>query len=250
MLCFSKFLKCLSLSPASSPRWSIAFVSPFTAQSSHLYGAQSDSSAFYNRGGIHSAIGNIQTLAHVLSNCSVSLDQGRLTWRHDSVLSTIIHVLRSSLIPDSVFYSDVLGHQAPHGGTIPPHILVTSLRPDIVVIKEDVREIIIFELTCPWDSNIERSHTYKEEKYAPLVADLSQNYRVFCFSFEVSVRGQVTKANKERLKAFVFRCCSDPKRNFKSLLDNSSKASLLSSYSILSARREPSWSSPAPLIIK
>ena len=194
--------------------------------------------------------GNIQTLAHVLSNCSVSLDQGRLTWRHDSVLSTIIHVLRSSLIPDSVFYSDVLGHQAPHGGTIPPYILVTSLRPDIVVIKEDVREIIIFELTCPWDSNIERSHTYKEEKYAPLVADLSRNYRVFCFSFEVSVRGQVTKANKERLKAFVFRCCSDPKRNFKSLLENCSKASLLSSYSLFSARREPSWSSPAPLIIK
>ena len=80
-------------------------------------------------------------------------------------------MLRSSLTPESVFSSDVLGHQARHGGTIPPHILVTRLRPDIVVIKKAACEVIIFELTCPWDSNIERSHTLKEEKYAPLVAD-------------------------------------------------------------------------------
>ena len=34
--------------------------------------------------------GNIQTLAHVLSNCSIAPDQGRFTRRHNSVLSTII----------------------------------------------------------------------------------------------------------------------------------------------------------------
>ena len=49
--------------------------------------------------------GNIQTLVHTLSNCLVALDQGRFTWRHDSVLSSIIHVLRSSLAPDMVFFS-------------------------------------------------------------------------------------------------------------------------------------------------
>ena len=30
--------------------------------------------------------GNIQTLLHVLSNCNISLEQGRYTWRHNSVL--------------------------------------------------------------------------------------------------------------------------------------------------------------------
>ena len=39
------------------------------------------------------------------------------------------------------------------------------------------------------------SHAYKEEKYAPLIADLSLNYAVFHFSVEVSARGQVTKSN-------------------------------------------------------
>ena len=70
---------------------------------------------------------------------------------------------------------------------------------------------MLLELTCPWDTNISRSHDFKEEKYAPLVADLSRDYKVFHFSIEVSVRGQVSKGNRARLKAFVYRCCRDPK---------------------------------------
>ena len=58
------------------------------------------------------------------------------------------------------------------------------------------------------DGNVDRSHDYKEEKYAPLVADLSRSYRTYHFSIEISVRGQVTGANKSRLKAFVYRVCS------------------------------------------
>ena len=70
--------------------------------------------------------GNIQTLAHVLSNCSVALDQGRLTWRHDSVLFTIINIVRPHLIAGKQLFSDLPGLQAPHGGSIPPHILTTN----------------------------------------------------------------------------------------------------------------------------
>ena len=33
----------------------------------------------------------IQTQLHVFSNCKVALEQGRYTWRHDSILLTIIH---------------------------------------------------------------------------------------------------------------------------------------------------------------
>ena len=66
---------------------------------------------------------------------------------------------------------------------------MTPLRPDVFLINEDSREIVVFELTCPWESNIERNHTYKEGKYAPLVADLSRNFKVFHFSVEVAARG-------------------------------------------------------------
>ena len=83
--------------------------------------------------------GNIQTLAHVLSNCAVFLDQGRFTWRHDSILMSIIDIVRPKLRAGFVLFSDRPGLQAPHGGTIPPHIIVTSFRPDLVLLDEAAR---------------------------------------------------------------------------------------------------------------
>ena len=63
----------------------------------------------------------------------------------------------------------------------------------------------MFELTCPWDSNITRSHNYKTEKYSPLISDLSHNYVVSFYSVEVSARGQISKENLLRLNSFVLR---------------------------------------------
>ena len=147
-----------------------------------------------------------------------------------------------------VLYSDMPGYQAPHGGTIPPHILPTALKPDIFIFSQTSLEVIIFELTCPWDSNVDRSHTFKSEKYAPLVSDLASNRVVSFFAVEVSARGQLTKSNQSRLKSFLLKCCDNPGTLSKSLIRVASKAALLSSYSIFSARREPSWEDPAPLI--
>ena len=36
--------------------------------------------------------------------------------------------------------------------------------------------------------NVQRSHDYKEEKYAPLVADLSRDFKVYNYSVEISAR--------------------------------------------------------------
>ena len=193
--------------------------------------------------------GNIQTLAHVLSNCSTALNQGRLTWRHYSVLTSMINLIRPHLKPGMILYSDMPGYQAPHGGTIPPHILVTSLKPDVFVFNSQSLEVIVLELTCPWDTNIARSHDFKQEKYAPLIADLSQSRIVSFFPVEVSARGQVTKENRSRLQSFIIKCCVNPKGIAKSLVRVSSKAALLSSFSIFSARGEPSWENPAPLTV-
>ena len=194
--------------------------------------------------------GNVETLAHILSNCSTALHQGRLTWRHNSVLCSIIKVMQPLLKDGLRLYADVSGFQAPHGGTIPPHIFVTALKPDIVIFSETSQEIVLFELTCPWDSNIVRSHDFKSEKYAPLVADLSGIFIVHFFSVEISARGHVTKENQSRLKSFLFRTCNGTAGIAKSLIRICSKAALLSSYSIFSARREPTWEDPPPLIVR
>ena len=146
-------------------------------------------------------------------------------------------------------FSDLPGCQAPHGGTVPPHVLVTALKPDIVIVSENSLEVIVFELTCPWDTNIARSHNYKTEKYAPLVADLAQTRVVSFFSIEVSARGQLTKENRSRLKCFLMKSCNGSNALFKSLVNFASKASLLTSYSIFSARKEPTWEDPSPLVV-
>ena len=184
------------------------------------------------------------------SNCSSALDQGRYTWRHNSVLLYIVEMVGRNLKGGFSLFLDLDGFLAPHGGVIPPHILATTLKPDLFVINELSKEIVIIELTCPWDSNIERSHTYKQEKYATLVADLSRDFRVRYYPIEVSVRGQVSGRNKSRFKSFLFDCCSDPKPLLKPAIIACSKISLLCSFSIFSARKEPAWNSPSPLRVR
>ena len=111
---------------------------------------------------------------------------------------TIITIIRPHLTADKQLFSDLPAFQAPqwgpHGGTIPPHVIVINLHPDLIIIINEVkREVVVIELTCPWDSNIERCHNHQEEKYAPLIADSSRDFRTFHFSFKVSARGQITK---------------------------------------------------------
>ena len=45
--------------------------------------------------------------------------------------------------------------------TIPPEVLVTSTRPDLVIHYSDANVIKIIELTVPFETNIEKEHTFK-----------------------------------------------------------------------------------------
>ena len=65
--------------------------------------------------------GNRETLHHVLNHCSIALDQGRFTWRHNNVLHHIVEVARSGIhrnaevVSDTVIYSDLAGDARPAG---------------------------------------------------------------------------------------------------------------------------------------
>ena len=141
------------------------------------------------------------------------------------MLSTIVSCVRPKLLEGFSLFADLEGFCAPHGGVIPPHILVTNLKPDLFIVSESAKIIVLMELTCPWDRNIERSHEFKREKYAPLVNDLSRNFTVFYFPIEVSVRGQISKGNRARFKAFLFRCCQEPRMTHSTMMKITSKAS-------------------------
>ena len=183
-----------------------------------------------------------QTLSHILSYCGSALEQGRYTWRHNSVLRTIYDFISPSLKADFELFADLEGLGAGNGGTIPPDILVTNQRPDLFLVNRQLRKVVLFELTVPWDSNIESSHDLKVRKYSPLVNDLSVAFNVEVFCFEVSVRGQLTKVNKARVKSFLWQISGQRRPSAVKLIANISKAALLSSFSIFSARNEPMWS--------
>jgi hypothetical protein len=89
-----------------------------------------------------------QMLFHVLVHCKHTLDQRRLTRRHNFVLNHIAGCLKSALVGKSMveLYCDLDGLQAPGGGSIPVDVMVQAQRPDLVRLR-----IALVELTCPWN---------------------------------------------------------------------------------------------------
>ena len=85
-----------------------------------------------------------QTQHHILNNCNAAVTQKRLTWRHDSVLHTIVHHL--GILKDKGFtiLADLPGFQS-------PNTIFESLRPDIVLCTNTI--IYAIELTICFETN-------------------------------------------------------------------------------------------------
>ena len=96
---------------------------------------------------------NHGTLEHILNFCSVSLNQGRFTWRHNSVLNHLTTTIIENKPENLEIYSDISGLDI-NGGTIPPDVLVTTSRPDLVLLNRSERKIYLMELTCSFEPNI------------------------------------------------------------------------------------------------
>ena len=74
--------------------------------------------------------------------------------------------------------------------SLPPKIVITKLRPDIVMYSNKEKMVILIELTVPWEDRFEESHQLKSAKYAGLVSDITSNgWRSQCFPVEVGTRG-------------------------------------------------------------
>ena len=136
-------------------------------------------------------------------------------------------------------YLDLEGYSVA-GGTIPPHILVTSQRPDLVVVWEDMKKILLVELTVPFETNVQDAHDRKCERYKDLLSDLRETeYSVFYEAIEIGARGHVSKENKTRLKIIIDMCkCDIRPRNF---ISDISKHALLSSFVIFYSRKDQHW---------
>ena len=152
------------------------------------------------------------TLHHILVNCPFALNQGRYTWRHDSILQDLDYALRklvttfNSRKPRSFAEVARKDYKASfvRAGTrkkmsapssplrlldfandwkmqidlndnklvFPPIICSTNLRPDIVLWSPLSRTVILLELTCCAEEGTENAHVRKEARYADLMSEI------------------------------------------------------------------------------
>ena len=113
-----------------------------------------------------------ETLQHVVSSSNSYLQDGRYTWRHNSVLlhiaTTLSSVVHSSLFADLPIFPS------------PSLITGESLRPDLVLVLNNTSAYLL-ELTVGFESNIKINSDRKAAKYHPLITDLQRSYSTVKF---------------------------------------------------------------------
>ena len=57
----------------------------------------------------HLCSSNRATTAHILNGCPIAVEQGRYTWRHDSILLKLLKGLKQMLQPVDKLYGDLTG---------------------------------------------------------------------------------------------------------------------------------------------
>ena len=172
------------------------------------------------------------TLAHTLSACAGSLQ--RYTWRHNQVLEPIARRTEEQCLSQALEEKEQAPHEdmmfvregaepstikkqkekqvrrskllAEHedwqmvtdlGGmmSFPQHIAITNLRPDIVVWSDQGKEVLLVELTVPWEENMEVAHERKMAKYDPLRMDIERKgWKCRVLPIEMGCRGYASRA--------------------------------------------------------
>ena len=96
-----------------------------------------------------------EALLHVCSGCKAYLEQGRYTWRHDSILNFLVMTFQS--VHASVIYADLPGF-------ISPSVITgDNLRPDLLLVLPNTC-LYILELTVAFESNIRKNSHQKHKK--------------------------------------------------------------------------------------
>ena len=170
------------------------------------------------------------SLRHILSNCQVSLEEGLYTWRHNEILKVLSVALKNAVekanqakpanalaMISFVKAGTRTGHDRKsrtHTSrllcqardwqmvsdleeqmTFPSEILITNMRPDIVVWSREAKSVILCELTVPWEENVEAAHEYKTSKYAGLMTECRERgWKIECYPVEIGCRGYATKS--------------------------------------------------------
>ena len=132
---------------------------------------------------------SFETLHHVVAGCKTYLNEGRFTWRHDSVLNLIVSALLS--VQHCDLYADLPDHVSPS--------VVTGdkLRPDLLITLEN-KCIYVLELTIGFESNLVNNEKRKRQKYQHLINELHKSYvKVKFVNLLISSLGVFSQSSNE-----------------------------------------------------
>ena len=219
------------------------------------------------------------TLIHILCSCKVALDQGRISWRHDSVLSAIVKFIKKSKLEHckshkgcgkqetkaplfikkgqkpkkrqplrNCYWSKaddwkILMDTRQLQYSIPPQIAATLERPDVCVYSLEKKLVLFIELTSPAEENITYWSLKKATKYMKLVELAKANgFNAICRTIEVGARGFVSKPSMN-----VFSLLGITESEKTKIRKELSRVAIRCSHYIWINRENKQWSSPSRL---
>ena len=180
---------------------------------------------------------------HILNACPVALNQGRYTWHHDSVLQKIVDHIKTNLDSDENLYADLSNHRGSENppATIPPEILVTSARPDIVIIKSN--SVVLMELTIPYNSpeSLANAHARKSTKrnYQIALSNLERKgHNTSLVTIEIGALDHSLTTTHQSLQNLLPTLS---RRATRAMFDDAAKITIGASHTIFLARKSQVW---------
>lgn len=193
-------------------------------------------------------------IQHVLNGCKSFKTQERYLWRHLAVLDYLGTLLEKNIEQDGKHwaafrcYLDVPSRRTHDDGTVPDQLLQTELKPDIFILDQrdhlERPEVIILDLTIPWDDRIDAARSEKLAKYSKLVAAIKSQeaFNVTYQSIEIGSYGQRLSDGSESALRLLYNYIS-PKINFDAFRSHVVHLVNNCSYEIFSSRNESKWDS-------
>ena len=97
---------------------------------------------------------------------------------------------------DITIITEIPGHSI-NGGTLPPDVIVTGQRPDIVILNRSEKKVVLFELIVSFEKNAEAANLRKARRYNDLTSDLiEKGWEADNIPFEIGSKDFINNRNK------------------------------------------------------
>ena len=176
---------------------------------------------------------------HVISGCIVHLQQGRYTWRHNSILANITKALIG--LKDVQIYADLPGYNC-------PTTVTRSLkRPDLILVHRK-GNVIVVELTCGFITKVKENSERKQTSYNETLQDLNARYKNATFvNLSMSALGLIGKNDSEQNLFNALTSIGVPRENATNVIKTAINVCIRSTY-YLFCKKDKDWLDPDLLV--